>query len=250
MASNRKLPFGYRMEQGKIKEYPVEAEAVRDICRRYLAGASFAALAEHLRDSGPAYDGDKPWNKNMVARILENTKYTGSGGFPALVPGEDFQRTQAQRKTRTAPSSKTPAQKELRRLCAGSPPKYIEDQVRSILNRLAADPEAIQSPEVPLIETAEAKTLQWKLAEMLSMAPVDEDAARKIAMDLAVERLNAIGPEEYETKRLRQLYSKLESQTELNAGLLHASIRRITIQNRRAIAELKNGQIIEGGFQK
>ncbi len=38
MASNRKLPFGYRMEQGEIKEHPVEAEAVRDIFRRYLAG--------------------------------------------------------------------------------------------------------------------------------------------------------------------------------------------------------------------
>ena len=95
MASNRKLHFGYQMEQGEIKEHPVEAEAVRDIFRRYLAGASFAALAEHLRDDGPAYDGDKSWNKNMVARILENTKYIGSGGFPALVSAEDFQRTQA-----------------------------------------------------------------------------------------------------------------------------------------------------------
>ena len=61
MAGNRKLPFGYRMEQGEIKEHPVEAEAVRRIFRRYLAGASYAALVEHLRDTGPAYDGDKPW---------------------------------------------------------------------------------------------------------------------------------------------------------------------------------------------
>ena len=97
MTSNRKLPFGYQMEQGEIIEHPVEAEAVRDIFRRYLAGASFAALAEHLRDNGLAYDGDKPWNKNMVARILENAKYTGGGGFPAMIQAEDFQRAQAQR---------------------------------------------------------------------------------------------------------------------------------------------------------
>ena len=245
MASNRKLPFGYRMEQGEIKEHPVEAEAVRDIFRRYLAGTSFAALAEHLHDDGPAYDGDKPWNKNMVARILENAKYTGSGGFPVLVPEEDFQRAQAQRKNRTTPSSKTPAQKELRRLCGGSPPRYIESQVLGILDRLAADPEAIQSPEVSPIETAETKTLQLKLTEALSTAPVDEDAARKIAMDLAVERLNAIGPKEYETERLCRLFSKAGPQTELDADLLHASVQQITIQNRRAIVRLKNGQIIE-----
>lgn len=183
MASNRKLPFGYQMERGEIKEHPVGAEAVRDIFRRYLAGASFAALAEHLCDDGPAYNGDKPWNKNMVARILENTKYTGNGGFPAVVPAEDFHRAQAQRKSKTAPSTKTPAQKELRRLCGRNPPKYIEGQVLDILNRLAADPEIIQSPEIAPIETVEAKALakalQRKLTEALSTAPVDEDAARK-----------------------------------------------------------------------
>ena len=250
MASNRKLPFGYRMEQGEIKEHPVEAEAVRDIFRRYLAGASFAALAEHLQNDIPAYDGDKPWNKNMVARILENTKYTGGGGFPALLPAGDFQRAQAQRKTKTALPSKTPAQKELRRLCGGNPPKYIEGQILGILNRLIADPEIICSSDIPPIETAEANTLQQKLTELLSTALVDEEAARETAMALAAKRLNAIGPEEYETERLRRLFSKLDSQTELDAGLLHTSVRRISIQNRQAIAELKNGQILEGGLQK
>lgn len=41
-----------------------------------------AALAGYLRDAGPAYDGDKPWNKKVVARILENEKYTGPGPPP------------------------------------------------------------------------------------------------------------------------------------------------------------------------
>ena len=122
MASNRKLPFGYRMERGTVMEHPVEAEAVRDIFQRYLAGASYAALVEHLRDAGPAYDADKLWNKNMVARILENTKYTGGGGLPAVIPAEDFHRAQKQKKDRTAPITKSPAQKELRRLYGGIPP--------------------------------------------------------------------------------------------------------------------------------
>ena len=250
MASNRKLPFGYQMEQGAIKEHPVEAKAVRDIFCRYLAGTSFAALAEHLRNDGPADDGDKPWNKNMIARILENTKYTGNDGFPALVPAEDFQRAQAQRRAKTAPPSKTPAQKELRRLCGGNPPKYIEGQALGILNRLAADPGLIQSPDISSTETTEANALQRKLTELLSTAPVDEEVARGTAMALAAERLNTIGPEEYETERLRRLFSSLGAQAALDAGLLHESIRRINIQNHRAIAELKNGQIIKGGSQK
>lgn len=248
MASNRKLPFGYRMEQGEIKEYPVEAEAVRDIFRRYLAGASFAALAEHLRDDGPAYDEDKPWNKNMVARILENAKYTGSEGFPAMVRSEDFQRAQAQRKSRTAPSSKTPVQKELRRLCGGNSPKYIEDQVLGTLNCLAAAPETIQLPDVPQDDLPQIKEFRRKLVKLLEEAPVDEDAARRTAMDIAVGQLNAIGPEEYETERLRRLFGGQSPLESLNAELLHASVRWISVQKRRAIVELKNGQTIQGGL--
>lgn len=248
MASNRKLPFGYRMERGEIQEHPVEAQAVRDIFRRYLAGISFAALAERLRDAGPAYDGDKPWNKNMVARILENAKYTGSGGFPAVIQAEEFQRVQAQRKSRTAPPLKTPAQKELRRLFGGNPPKYIECQVLGALNRIVSDPGLIQSSALSPEDSPQAKTLSWKLTELLEQAPVDEEAAREAAMDLTVEQLNAIGPEEYETERLRRLFSMMEPQNELDADLLHTSVQRISVQNRQAVIQLKNGQTVKGAI--
>ena len=247
MASNRKLPFGYRMERGTVMEHPVEAEAVRDIFQRYLAGASYAALGEHLRDAGPAYDADKLWNKNMVARILENTKYTGGGGLPAVIPAEDFHRAQAQKKERTAPITKAPAQKELRRLCGGNPPKYVEGQVLGILNRLIADPGSIQAPTAEPEDTAQAKILRQKLAGLLGEAPVDEDAARRTALALAAERLDAIGPEEHETERLRRVFRRTAPLKRLDVDLLHSSVRKITIQKHRAIVQLKNGQIVEGG---
>lgn len=250
MASNRKLPFGYRMERGTVMEHPVEVEAVRDIFQRYLAGASYAALVEHLRDAGPAYDADKLWNKNMVARILENAKYTGDGGFPAVVPAEDFQRAQTQKTERTSPITKTPAQKELRRLCGGNPPQYVEGQVLGILNRLIADPGSIQSPTAEPEDTAQAKILRQKLADLLGEAPADEDAARRTALALAAERLDAIGPEEYETERLRRVFRRTAPLKNLDADLLHSSVRKITIRKRRAIVQLKNGQIIKGGSLK
>ena len=66
-------------------------------------------------------------------------------------------------------------------------------------------------------------------------------------MDLATKRLNAIGSEEYETERLRRLFNGQSALESLDADLLSASIRRVSIRNRRAVVELKNGQIIEGG---
>lgn len=171
MAGNRKLPFGYRMERGEVTEHPVEAEAVREIFHRYLAGASYTALVERLRDAGPAYDEDKPWNKNMVARILENAKYTGNSGFPSVIPAEAFQRAQLQRKERAAPPAKTPAQKELRRLCGGNPPKYVEGQVLGVLNRLTAGPRLI-SASVPEDEGPDhIQDLRRKLAELPQGSP-------------------------------------------------------------------------------
>ena len=247
MAGNRKLPFGYRMVHGEVNEHPAEANAVRELFKRYLTGASYNTLVEHLSDTSPAYDMDKAWNKNMVARILEDARYIGENGFPALISPEDFQKAQDRRKVKAVPSSKTPAQKELRRLCGGNPPRYIEAQVLGVLNRLAAAPETIQLPDVPQDDSAKTKELRQKLTELLEEVPANEDAARKAAMDLAAEHLNAIGPEEYETERLRQLFDGQSTLKVLDADLLRASVRRVSIRNRRAVVELKNGQIIEGG---
>ena len=74
---NRKLPFGYKMVVGEIVVHPQEAQAVQGIYARYLAGASFNDITDHLKEKGPPYDADKPWNKNMVARILEDNRYAG-----------------------------------------------------------------------------------------------------------------------------------------------------------------------------
>lgn len=66
-------------------------------------------------------------------------------------------------------------------------------------------------------------------------------------MDLAAERLNAIGSEEYEAERLRRLFDGRSALESLDMDLLRASVRRVSIRNRRAVVELKNGQVIEGG---
>ena len=136
MGSNRKWPFGYKMEFGEIVLHPAEAETVRWIYDSYLAGASYNALVDKLRERGISYDGDKPWNKNMAARILADRRYTGEGGFPSIIPEGQFHMVQVRRQERTTPCKKSPAQKELRKLCGGSPPAWVERQVLGLLNRL------------------------------------------------------------------------------------------------------------------
>ena len=247
MGSNRKRPFGYRMEFGEIVLHPAEAETVRWIYDNYLAGASFNSLVDKLRERGIPYDGDKPWNKNMAARILADRRYTGEGGFPSIIPEGQFGMVQARRQEKVSPRKKTPAQKELRKLCGGSPPAWVERQVLGLLNRLIRHPELITCPVLEGEPPPEAKKLRRELDELLHRPPVDETRARGLAFRLAALQLDAIGPEEYETLRLRRLFQGRTPMEELEQEMLHESVRRITVSNGTVTVLLKNNQTLEGG---
>ena len=247
MGSNRKRPFGYKMEFGEIVLHPAEAETVRWIYDSYLAGTSYNALVDKLRERGISYDGDKPWNKNMAARILADRRYTGEGGFPSIIPEGQFHMVQVRRQERTTPCQKSTAQKELRKLCGGSPPAWMERQVMGLLNRLIQHPELIAGPVMENEPMPEAKKLRRELEELLHRPPVDEAQAKNLAFRLASLQLDAIGPEEYETLRLRRLFQGWAPMAELEQELLHESVRRITVSNGTVSVLLKNNQTLEGG---
>ena len=101
MAWQRKIPFGYMIRDGVVQPQPQEADAVKYIFDQYQAGASLLAIAEEMTQQDIRYHQHTPqWNKHMVKRILENTKYTGADGWPRLVSDEDFTAVQRQRTQR------------------------------------------------------------------------------------------------------------------------------------------------------
>lgn len=86
MAQNRYLPYGYKIENGKTTIEPQEVAIIRSIYSRYVEGLSYKKIAEQLTESGVRYMPDKPqWNKNMVARILQNQSYLGTEKYPAII---------------------------------------------------------------------------------------------------------------------------------------------------------------------
>ena len=112
---NRKLPFGYKMEQGKPVIYPREAEMVTVIFRQYTMGASYLALVKMLKNQPVPYDTNRLWNKNMVARILEDSRYLGQEDFPAVIEEKLFRQVAQKRNTKQV-AQLTESQKLLRRL--------------------------------------------------------------------------------------------------------------------------------------
>ena len=131
----------------------------------------------------------------------------------------------------------------LRRLCGTPPSEQVEQSVTDLLNGLANCPERIQHQRSPAPAT-HSKT-QETLDNALEQQPIDEDNAKTLILRLAAEQYAALGNEEYETNRLRRLFSAFECVAELNADLLKNTVSEVLVTRQNVKLRLKNGQIIE-----
>ena len=178
----------------------------------------------------------------MVARILENAKYTGVDSYPKLVDISLFEATAEKRQTKQRLPERTPAQKALKRICSKAPTSDIEQQITHLLGKLAEQPERIMQPEQTSKPTH--TNTQAELDDILNTQPLDEDAARNLICKLAQEQYDAIGNEEYETECLRRLFTAFECTAELNAELLQSTVSAVLVTRQTVRLQLKNGQII------
>ena len=246
---NRKQPFGYRMELGETIRHPQEASLVEYIFHQYLSGASYNAIVDRLRDQEVPYDAGKLWNKNMIARILEDERYTGTKGFPQIISREDLMAAQKKRLSKQIPIQKTEAQKWLRRLSGEPATVEVEQQVLDLLNGLIRDPEKITLQSSPLkSDSEEPTTLQRELEEAMEQQPIDEDNTRRLILAIASAKYTQICSGEYETVRLKQVFAQSQPMEELDASLLQTSVSSIYIKSDRMVQiHLKNNQVIERG---
>ncbi len=246
MGSNRKLPYGYHMEMGRMVICQEEAKQVRLLFLRYHQGESLNMLTEWLRRQGITYDADKLWNKNIIARILGDSRYRGEKGFPQIIPSDLFISVQELRVKRAGPNQQTEVQKILRQRCQDKVTKCMEDQIRNLLNRLILYPSLIQIQENYHPDQDKITALEAMIEDTLAEMPVNADTARKHIFELAAVRYQAIDTSDYETERLQRLFGQMEPMHELDADLIRKTVSTIrTDINDYVILELKNRQIIQ-----
>lgn len=265
--ANRKLPFGYCMRNGQVCVSDEEAAAVRRIFEEYANGSSYLALAEAMNRQGIPYGTGKPWNKNAVARLLQNLGYTGAGGLPAIVPEELFQKIVPAFSGR----AEHPELKHIRMLarcpfCGGAVRRERMDQwrcpacmtaplpltdgslirqVTGLLQMLQAEPDIITAPE-ELPDNEAVQEAQAGFARQLEQPDFDEQAAKTAALSLASARLNALSSADYETTRIRYLLERAEDGTGLDTGLLREIAAAVLLYpDGRVGMQLKNHQVIE-----
>ena len=280
MAWQRKTPFGYMIRNGETVSCPMEADAVRNIFTRYLAGASFAKIAEEMSEGNiPYHQHTSQWNKHMVKRILENGKYLGTDIYPRLVSDEDFLAVQLQREDRTdyapCPAGLNPIREKAvcaicggrivrdskshgqpRWVCAGPEcrtivrihDEKIQEQVVKRLRQLAANPELLTphpTPEAP--PSTDALRIQNELNLCFNRSDINPDYMKTLIFSVAAEQY-AVLPDLTPVHDMEVLRERLEthpaSESDLQE-LLAKAVKAVRIGGQDYIElELVNGKII------
>lgn len=278
MAWQRKTPFGYMIRNGETVTCPVEADAVRSIFTRYLAGASYAKIAEEMsKGKIPYHQHTSQWNKNMVKRILENGKYLGTDIYPRLVSDEDFLAVQLQKEDKTdytpCPASLAPIrEKAVCVICGGKiarntkthgRPRWVcpdcgaivhinddelQKQVTERLHQLTAAPNLLALPRtLEITPSPDALRIQNELNLCFNRSDINPDYMKSLIFAIAAERY-AVLPDPTPAHELAVLRERLES-TSASASdlqeLLAKAVWTIRIGGHSYIElELINGEII------
>ena len=93
---NRKVLYGYQIEDGKLVPQPQEAAVVSRIFALCLEGKFQWEISDILNAEGIQYSPDCPaWTKFKISLTLRNQRYAGADGYPVLIGSETFQSVQA-----------------------------------------------------------------------------------------------------------------------------------------------------------
>ncbi len=117
---NRKILYGYQIQDGELSAHPQEAEGVKRTFSLYLSGMTQQQIADALNAEGFPYSEESPvWSRPRVVQTLRNSRYMGEKGYPARVDDETFHAAQAIRADRMRKWGDHPALCLVRKLRCG-----------------------------------------------------------------------------------------------------------------------------------
>lgn len=248
MGTNRKQPFGYRIKDGRVVIDPIEEHWVLHLYKQYSLGVTIRELTELMNNTGVRYDTDKPWNKNMIARILADSRYTGESGWPKIIEMDLFSMVEEKKNKKAPAVQKTEVQTMLRRRCDRRITPHIEHEVLYLMNTLAVNPDLIKIPNDQKPQSKRPIVLKSELEDLLGQLPVNEEKTRQKLQEIAETMYETIDPREYETYRMRKVFQNEHPRSELDVQMIVMNISSVLVDsNGKVRIKLKNEQVIERG---
>ena len=281
MSINRRIPFGYMMQNGIITTNPAEVLAVLTIFSEYMVGKSLNAIAQSM---GVPYSDKVGWNKNMVKRVLENEKYLGTDTYPQLI-SEDVFKAVNERKSAKATSlciipdelqevrSLTVCKKCGKRLfrtkaelwdcryknCHPFLFKLTDEMltgaILNILNTVIANPVLIEAEATvsEYIPTSEILCKQAEIDRAIDNGTKTAEEIRNDILRLAELKYKhcTYNHVNQKTELLKSLIYNRDKLNTLDIGLLRSCVKRITVSHSCVIeAEFINGVIIRNETER
>lgn len=275
----RNIPFGYRMENGKIILHPTESQAVQDIFSDYLDGQSLLKIAQSLNERQVEYlPGTTGWNKARLKRIIEDKRYIGSDSYPPIIEQKIYDKAQAVRASRntqksldrTADIFKLP----LPVLCeqCGEPMQRKHDSrttyqekwvcqscgavikisdeallsaITECINTLIAKPSILQCEPAPTEPPVEVIRLKNEIGRVLDSPAVEKEPLKNRIFEYASLLYENLDSTERITEMIRAALQRTRSLSCYNGKLTAEIAAAITLHADKTVSlTLKNGQQI------
>jgi len=88
--SNRLLPYGYHVHDGRLMIDGAEAIVVKEVCKMRASGMILSEIADMLNLRGIPFYETAGWDKHKVKRLLENDRYIGKDGYPPILSEDEL----------------------------------------------------------------------------------------------------------------------------------------------------------------
>lgn len=280
MKKNRYLPFGYHIQNGSLCIHEAEAAVVRQVFEDYQSGTSYRRIAEQLTAKNVPYmENRTDWNKHMVKRMLENSRYCGRDDFPPILPVDTFgavaaligQKSQGEPLSEELDSIRSKAvcgacgakykrdgrSKNYEAWCCSGEgriaPKRITDQallegVTAILNMIIREPRLLElsSPHRENYSLDVART-ENQINRELEKSEVDSDYTKLLIFGCAAAKYEACADTEpeYLTRRLLAIFEKQPLLDAFSIPLFENTVKQVVVDADGSLwLRMINGKLI------
>lgn len=275
----RNIPFGYRMENGKIVFHPTESQAVKEIFSDYLGGQSLLKIAQSLNERQVEYlPGTTGWNKARLKRIIEDKRYIGGDGYPSIIEQSIYDKAQAVRASRNTQKSldrtadifrlqlpvlcekcgepmqrrhdsRTAYQEKWICKTCGEVIKISDDAflsaITECINYVIAEPSILQYDPAPTEPPIEVIRLKNEIGRLLDSPVIEKEPLKNRIFEYASLLYESLDTAECITERMRAVLQRTRPLSCYNGELTTEIASAITLHADKTVSlTLKNGQRI------
>lgn len=277
----RTVPYGYTVERGRKVIVVNEAANVENIFERYCAGDTFKQIADSLTERAVVYsDNDFTWNKNNIARMIDDVRYLGNEEYPRIVSAELFARAKVCREERSAKKAELSPQVKLIKdklvcgRCGGTFSRknkwktrekwmctngckcasYLDDQtiIRGV-DQIIARPVVLiarERNEDGYIPNSDITRMTNDINRMLEQRTTEFKTVANSILACAAARFDCchLGVNDEMTRIILEMYTKATAEDRIDGSLISETVDRIIMdEDGKITLRIKSGAEIIGG---